>query len=157
VRVGSLLVGALGLTLGIALGSAFTGGRDAAPAAAAPTAATRGELTRLDVAAVVRAELARAPRGPAAAVAPAPVVDPDPQPEVDDAAVVAPEVLDHAARATAVLDQALARGQWTDADGDALRAQIATLPSEQAMPIMVRMSDAVTRGELALATDGMPL
>jgi hypothetical protein len=38
-----------------------------------------------------------------------------------------------------------------------MREQLATLPAAQAMPIMIRMGDAINRGELAVVTDGMPL
>ena len=68
----------------------------------------------------------------------------------------APDVMERAARATAVIDAALTRGAWTDADGELLHDHLAGVPGDDAVAILARRNDAVNRGELRVATTGLP-
>ena len=64
-----------------------------------------------------------------------------------------PEQTKQIDRAYVVVDDAVARGVWTDADREALREQLDDLPSETQVEITARMADAVNRGQLRIAAD----
>lgn len=59
-------------------------------------------------------------------------------------------------RATAIVDTATARGTWTDADREALRDAMASLPGATKAEITARLADAVNRGAVRIAAE-MPL
>ena len=153
----ALLSGALCLALGLGLGRLLAGPAPApivheVEAGTAPPALTRAEL-----AAVVREELAREraaglrveATGTALA---APAHDPQAVRESLTA-----ELADQADRATHVVGGALARGRWTEADKAELGAQLDGLPGAVKAEITAQLADAVNRGVLQLDVDGFPI
>ena len=157
-------LGAITATLGLALaftaGALLAGPRTPSPARTVPVAAATASSTmsRAELATVVRAELAASVDArPGALTAGAAL-----RRELDEVAVgdalaePAPDVMERAARATAVIDAALTRGAWTDADGELLHDHLAGVPGDDAVAILARRNDAVNRGELRVATTGLP-
>ena len=59
-------------------------------------------------------------------------------------------------RASAVLDSALSRRQFTDADVDALRAEFHQLSTEQQAEVMQRYALAVNQGRIVPQSDRLP-
>jgi hypothetical protein len=59
-------------------------------------------------------------------------------------------------RASAVLDSALSRRQFTDADVDALRAEFHQLSAEQQTEVMQRFAVAVNQGRIVPQSDRLP-
>ena len=121
-----LLSGVVLVGLGLGLGYAIT---DRAPAEREPVAAstptrTSPRVSRFD--------------------APRPRIE---QSAIDDDARVERE------RATSIVDEAVARGEWTEADRDALLEELEPLPGPTQAEIVARFADAVNRGALRITTD----
>jgi hypothetical protein len=101
-----------------------------------------------DVRRVVREELVAARGGPAGASQTAgDTQDPQPPTPAQTAAL---------GRASAVLDSALSRRQFTDADVDALRAEFQQLSVEQQTEVMQRYAVAVNQGRIVPQSDRLP-
>jgi hypothetical protein len=140
--------GIAGLAAGFLLGGRAPDGA-ARPAvstpAAAPAGGAAGMLTAEDVRRVVREELnARTPAG--ASVASVPAVPP----EITPAQAAATQ------QAQAVLDSAIARRSWTEADADAMRETFDELTPDQQSEILRQYAVAVNQGRLVPQTDRIP-
>ena len=60
------------------------------------------------------------------------------------------------ARAHTILDRAIGRRQWTDADADSLRAEMAGLPASQRTEIVRQLSLAINQGQVTPESDRLP-
>jgi len=159
-----MLAAAAGLA-GLAAGWWLGARGDAAPAAAdtfvvsdgsqdsprgvSPAVVSESRISLEDVRRVVREELAASAgaahgRGQGSAAA---VTEPEP-PSAEQAAAKL--------RASSLVDAAIARRQWTDADVDALRAEFHQLTPEQQAEVMRDYAVAVNQGRLVPQTDRLP-
>jgi hypothetical protein len=60
------------------------------------------------------------------------------------------------ARASTLIDSAISRRQFTDADVDALRAEFHQLSAEQQAEVMQRYAVAVNQGRIVPESDRLP-
>lgn len=67
-------------------------------------------------------------------------------------AAPAPEV----ERARTIVDDATARGVWTEADREALREQLATMTGDDQADVVARLASAINRGTVRVTAD-LPL
>ena len=56
-------------------------------------------------------------------------------------------------RARAIVDDATARGVWTDADREALREQLSTMAGDDQAEAVARLASAINRGTLRVTAD----
>jgi hypothetical protein len=118
------------------------------PVEASPAVVRSATISLEDVRRVVREELVAAKGRPAVAGQIAgDAVEPPPPTPAQTAAL---------ARADAVLDSALSRRQFTDADVDALRAEFHQLSTEQQAEVMQRYAVAVNQGRIVPQSDRLP-
>jgi len=159
----ALVSGGLCLAIGLGIGALFAGSTPRstalrAEAMAAPEHAPEA-ITRDELAAVVRQELAReraaAPRSVAAAAADRPSAAADDVVAAHEA--LSSEQAEQAEGATSIVGAALARGSWTEADKEALTRQWQGLPGGVKAEIAGRLADAVNRGAMRLDPDDLPL
>jgi hypothetical protein len=61
-----------------------------------------------------------------------------------------------ASRSRALLDSAISRRQWTDADADLLRGEMAGLPADQRAEIVRQLSVAINQGQVVPESDRLP-
>jgi len=109
-----------------------------------------GTISLDDVRRVVREELVAAQGHPlAAGQRPADTGAPEPEPP-------APAQTVALARANQVLDGALSRREFTDADVDALHAEFRQLSVQQQAEIMQRYAVAVNQGRIVPQSDRLP-
>jgi hypothetical protein len=118
------------------------------PVEVRPAVSQSSTISLDDVRRVVREELVAAKVRPAGA-GQAVVETEEPQPPT-------PAQTAALGRASAVLDSALARRQFTDADVDALRAEFHQLSVEQQGEIMQRYAMAVNQGRIVPQSDRLP-
>jgi len=159
----TLLTGALCLTIGLAVGAILSG--------RAPDRTTfqmdsttqvlerdgSQAMSRAELAAVVREELARERAAGGHAGAAAPGAGDAPQTADEARESMSAEEVDHAERAGTVVDAALARGAWTEADKLALWNDLGRVPAPVQVEILSKLGTALNAGQLRLETDGMPL
>lgn len=147
----SVVSGMLCLAIGLGVGATYAGlsGAGQSTTVERVNVIREGEvgggLTRNDIRFVVRSEQRHAQEEARVAAAAA------------GEAKVDPEIEDRAARADDVIDAAIARGVWNDADRDALHEGFDGLPGERKAEIFAKLADAVNRGQVTLATEGLPL
>ena len=61
-------------------------------------------------------------------------------------------------RARGIVDDATARGVWTDADREALREQLSTMAGDDQAEIVAQLANAINRGSVKVTPDGnLPL
>jgi hypothetical protein len=113
-----------------------------------PAVVQSATISLEDVRRVVREELVAAKVRPAVAGQPAGDAD-EPQPPT-------PAQTAAMARAGMVIDSALSRRQFTDADVDALRAEFHQLSSAQQAEVMQRYAMAVNQGRIVPQSDRLP-
>lgn len=150
---------ASGLVAGVLSAVFFlTGAAPQAPAHAPPHGVLQAERTNCTAVnhSAIAAEVRRATREElsvfresfraAASEAPSDFATPGP-----DAAHAAA-----ATRARAMLDDAIARRHWTDADADSLRDELADLPASQRAELVRVLSVAINQGRLLPESDRLP-
>jgi hypothetical protein len=126
------------------------GGRGPAPrlASVAPPSAAAPALTAAEVRAIVRSELAA--RAPAPAVVPAAAV-PRIEPEVE------PGPSPHYGEARSLVDNAVARGRWTEVDRLQLRSYLSGLTKDEVDGLFATLVPAVNGGAVTVDFQGPPL
>ncbi len=118
------------------------------PVEVRPAVSQLSTISLDDVRRVVREELVAAKVRPAVAgQAAGDTEEPQPPTPAQTAAL---------GRASAVLDSALSRRQFTDADVDALRAEFQQLSVEQQNEVMQRYAVAVNQGRIVPQSDRLP-
>jgi len=118
------------------------------PVEVSPAVAQSATISLDDVRRVVREELVAARVRPAVAgQADGNTDEPQPPTPAQTAAL---------GRASAVIDSALSRRQFTDADVDALRAEFHQLSAEQQAEVMQRYVVAVNQGRIVPQSDRLP-
>ena len=118
------------------------------PVEVSPAVSQPGTISIDDVRRVVREELvASKGRTAVAGQAASDMVEPPPPTSAQTAAL---------ARASSLLDSAISRRQFTDADVDALRAEFHQLSTEQQTEVMQRYVVAVNQGRIVPQSDRLP-
>ncbi|HMJ54188.1 MAG TPA: hypothetical protein VK540_19035 [Polyangiaceae bacterium] len=154
------IVGAALVTAVAAVGYA-AGTYRSAPAAVVREAqparlAAEAPLTRVDIAAVVRAELAQMPLPAPAPIATASAAPP---PAASEDRQEAPKQVSNPearARAQAIVNDAIHFATWTDHDRELLREQYAQLGSDDWLEMTRALSVAINSGKLRVDTQGLP-
>lgn len=132
----------------VPVAAAYTPQTQGPPHEAGPAFTSQGTISLDDVRRVVREELAAADTRTAPGARGAPdASEPEPPTPAQTAAL---------ARAGMVLDGALSRRQFTEADVDALRAEFHQLAPAQQAEIMQRYAVAVNQGRIVPQTDRIP-
>ena len=149
---------------GLAAGFLLAGGSDAPglvepvpngqagwvqPPMSSPGQATNPGISLDDMRRVVREELAA--RDGAAGRADSRIAASDPPATPPDAAQVAA-----ASQASAVLNAAIARRTWTNADSESAREEVAKMTTDQRVELLRQYSQAVNQGRLVPETDQVP-
>jgi hypothetical protein len=144
----NLVWSGVSLVIGLLLGQLFVDSPAPSPVVASVIPASlppvERPLSRADIAAAVRAELARARPAEAPAVEQA-------------VAATQAEPHDDGARATQVVGSALSRGRWTDADRTALFDAMEELPRHLKAEVTAELADAINRGVVSVDVEGFPL
>ena len=153
------LAGLAGLAAGWILASWFNAapgpasmpldGAQDPPVVTSPTVAS-GSITLDDLRRVVREELATAARTAGAQART--VVEDVP----DDAVRPTPEQDAAHSRINQLLDAAISRRSWTEADVDAMRAEFHQLTADQQAEVMRRYAMAVNEGRIVPQSDRVP-
>jgi hypothetical protein len=153
------LAGLAGLAAGWILASRFIAapgpafmpleGAEDSPVLTSPTAAS-GPITLDDLRRVVREELAAAARTPGAQVRT------EAEDVPDDAVRPTPEQDAALSRINQLLDAAISRRNWTEADVDAMRAEFPQLTADQQAEVMRRYAMAVNQGRIVPQSDRLP-
>jgi len=138
--------GIAGLAAGWHLGSGREEVQLAAlhPAGQANTPSTADGLTPDDVRRVIREELARRDGSPEIPAPPAPATIPN----AKEAAA--------ASQAQSVIEAAISRRAWTEADADAMRDVFPAMNPDQQGEVLRQYSQAVNQGRLIPQTDRVP-
>jgi hypothetical protein len=154
------LVGALGVYWWNPGGSASTtpasylqGGSPAVGGGLAP-AGTSEAARELELRRLLREELSR--HASASASAPEPAVPPA-SGSAAAASTPSPQTVVQVERAHAVLDSAIARLTWTNADASAFKNATASLPPAERMELLRKFATAVNEQGMRLETAGSPL
>lgn len=144
VAAAAACLGFLGGRLSAPVSSTTVAARPPPPAVVAVAGACNQQVVLAAIAQLRDDLLAAPPAAPAPPAAAAP-----PEPTFEQRA--------SEERSSQLVDAALARGRWTDADADALRAEMGLVRDETRDQLMRRLAVAVNGQRLRLETSGPPL
>jgi hypothetical protein len=151
----TLVAGALCLAVGLGVGALFAG-TSSTSTFSVEKHVVRGEqgtaMSRQEMAAIVREELARGRPGVAQATAAEPTETGDEARER-----MTDEQADNADRAARIVDSAVARGAWTEQDKRDLWILLTDVPGPVQREVFQKLGVAINNNRLRIETDGMPL
>ncbi len=151
----TLLSGALCLAVGLGVGALFVGS-SASSTVSVEKHVVRAEpgMSRQELVSIVRGELARERVNPGVA----PAAEAPRAETIDEARErMTDEQTESAERAAKIVDDAVARGAWTEQDKRELWVALADVPGPVQREVLQRLGVAINNNRLRVETDGMPL